>query len=143
MKKYLLNLFEKLHIIQNIYIKNKLFFKRKTYSMHGEDLIVKKYFKDKTNGFYVDLGCYHPVQNNNTLLLYQKGWRGINIDISEFTIKLFHHCRSDDLSLNLAVSDKNEEIDFYYQKKISALSTIKKKHSEIYLQGKIKKKKII
>ena len=111
--------------------------------MHGEDLIVKKYFKDKTNGFYVDLGCYHPIQNNNTLLLYQKGWRGINIDISEFTIKLFDYCRSDDLNLNLAASDKNGEIDFYYQKKISALSTIKRKQSEIAFQGKIKKKKII
>ena len=110
--------------------------------MHGEDLVVEKYFKDVVNGFYVDLGCYHPVQNNNTMLLYQKGWRGINIDISEFSINLFNFCRPDDLNLNFAVSDKNGEIDFYYQKKISALSTIKKSQSDLAFQGKIKKKTI-
>ena len=142
MKNYFLNLIEKTHILQNIYLKNKFFFKKKTYSMHGEDLVVEKYFKDVVNGFYVDLGCYHPVQNNNTMLLYQKGWSGINIDISEFTIKLFNFCRPDDLNLNLAVSDKNGEVDFYYQKKISALSTIKKSQSDLAFQGKIKKKTI-
>ena len=142
MKNYFLNLIEKTHILQNIYLKNKFFLKKKTYSMYGEDLVVEKYSKDIVNGFYVDLGCYHPVQNNNTMLLYQKGWRGINIDISEFTIKLFNFCRPDDLNLNLAVSDKSGEIDFYYQKKISALSTIKKSQSDLAFQGKIKKKTI-
>ena len=42
----------------------------------------------------------------------------------------------------MAVSDKNGEIDFYYQKKISALSTIKKSQSDLVFQGKVKKKKI-
>ena len=142
MKNYFLNFIEKIHILQNIYLKNKFFFKKRTYSMHGEDLVVEKYFKDVVNGFYVDLGCYHPVQNNNTMLLYQKGWRGINIDINEFSINLFNFCRPDDLNLNFAVSDKNGEIDFYYQKKISALSTIKKSQSDLVFQGKIKKKTI-
>ena len=142
MKNYFLNFIEKIHILQNIYLKNKFFFKKRTYSMHGEDLVVEKYFKDVVNGFYVDLGCYHPVQNNNTMLLYQKGWRGINIDINEFSINLFNFCRPDDLNLNFAVSDKNGEIDFYYQKKISALSTIKKSQSDLAFQGKIKKKTI-
>ena len=110
--------------------------------MHGEDLVVEKYFKETVNGFYVDLGCYHPIKHNNTMLLYQKGWRGINIDINEFSIKLFNFCRPDDLNLNLAVSDKNGEIDFYYQKKLSVLSTIKKSQSDLVFQGKINKKKI-
>ena len=142
MKNYLSSFIDKIHILQNIYLKNKFFFKKKTYSMQGEDLTVEKYFKEIDNGFYVDIGCYHPIQYNNTILLYQKGWRGINIDINEFSIKLFNFCRPDDLNLNLAVSDKNGEIDFYYQKKISALSTIKKSQSDLVFQGKIKKKTI-
>ena len=142
MTNYFLYFFEKIYIFQNIYLKNKYFFKKKSYSMDGVDLVVEKYFKETVNGFYVDLGCYHPIQHNNTMLLYQKGWRGINIDISEFSIKLFNFCRPDDLNLNLAISDKNSEIDFYYQKKISALSTIKKSQSDLAFQGKIKKKTI-
>ena len=142
MSNYFLNFFEKIYIFQNIYLKNKYLLKKKSYSMSGDDLVVEKYFKEIVNGFYVDLGCYHPIKHNNTMLLYQKGWRGINIDINEFSIKLFNFCRPDDLNLNLAVSDKNGEIDFYYQKKISALSTIKKSQSDLVFQGKIKKKTI-
>jgi len=111
--------------------------------MSGDDLVVEKYFKEIVNGFYVDLGCYHPIKHNNTMLLYQKGWRGINIDISELSIKLFNFCRPDDLNLNLAISDKNGEIDFYYQKKLSVLSTIKKSQRDLVFQRKIKKKKIL
>ena len=142
MKNYILRLFEKIHILQNIYLKNNFFFKKKTYSMHGEDLVLEEYFKGAVNGIYVDLGCYHPIQHNNTMLLHQKGWRGINIDINEFSIKLFNFCRPDDLNLNLAVSDKNDEIDFYYQKKLSVLSTINKSQADLVFQKRVKKKKI-
>tara|TARA_Y100001970_G_scaffold274750_1_gene375012 strand:- start:33 stop:644 length:612 start_codon:yes stop_codon:yes gene_type:complete len=111
--------------------------------MHGEDLIIQKYFKDKKNGLYVDLGCYHPIQYNNTLLLYQNGWEGINVDINKFSIKLFDFCRPKDINLNIAVSNKNSEIDFYFQKKLSLLSTIIKTQSDVAFQGKIKKSKIL
>ena len=143
MRDFILNLIDKTHIIQNIYLKNKYFLKKKTYSMHGEDLVIQKYFKDLKNGFYVDLGCYHPIQYNNTLLLYQNGWTGINIDINNFSIKLFNHCRPNDINLNMAVSNKNGEIDFFYQKKLSLLSTIKKTQGDITFQGTIKKGKIL
>ena len=76
------NLFEKIHILQNLYIKNKCFLKKKSYSMDGEDIEIFNYFKNKKNGFYVDVGAYHPIQRNNTMLLYLNGWEGINIDIS-------------------------------------------------------------
>ena len=68
MKDYLLKLAEKIYIIQNIYYKNNFLIKKKSYSMHGEDLIVENYLKEITNGFFVDIGCYHPIQHNNCLL---------------------------------------------------------------------------
>ena len=80
--------YKKLHIIQNIYIKNNFFFKRKTYAMEGEDLEIVKILKNIENGFYVDAGGFHPLDRNNTYLLYKKKWRGINIDLSEFSIDL-------------------------------------------------------
>jgi len=136
-------LYEKIHILQNLYIKNKCFLKKKTYSMDGEDLEIKKHFENINNGFYVDVGCYHPIQNNNTMLLYQKGWSGINIDISNFSIKLFNFLRPNELNLNLAISKIEGEIDFFYQKKLSVLTTIKKSQSEKFFQGNIKRKKIL
>ena len=110
--------------------------------MEGEDLIIEDLTKNIKNGFYVDAGCYHPLHLSNTFLLYKRSWNGINIDISEFSIKLFNYLRPNDVNINSAVSNTEKEISFYYQKKLSQLSTIKKAISNERMQGNIKEKKI-
>ena len=135
--------FEKIHILQNLYLKNRCFLKRKSYSMDGEDVEISKCFKDKQNGFYVDVGAYHPIERNNTMLLYRKGWEGVNIDISSFSIKLFNHLRPRDINLNLAISKNEGDIEMYFQKKLSQLSTIKKTQIKKSFQGKVKTRKIV
>ena len=87
--------------------------------MEKEDLIIFKYLKNTKDGFYVDAGCYHPIHLSNTFLLHNKGWRGINIDLSEYSIDLFNYLRPDDININAAVSNTNGKVKFYYQKKIS------------------------
>ena len=93
--------------------------------MEGEDLEIVKILKNIDNGFYVDAGGFHPLDRNNTYLLYKKNWRGINIDLSEFSIDLFNFIRPEDININLAVSNEDGEVNFYYMKKLSQLSTIK------------------
>ena len=110
--------------------------------MDGEDLVIADYFKKKQNGFYVDVGCYHPIHRNNTFLLYKKGWKGINIDIHSFSIELFNYLRPEDLNYNFAISDKKELINMYFQKELSQLSTIDYDQAKKSLVGKIKEKKI-
>ena len=132
----------KLHIIHNIYIKHKFFIKKKSYAMDNEDTAVLDYFKDKKDGFYVDVGCYHPISRNNTYLLHKKNWSGINIDTSEFSIDLFNYMRPDDLNYNCAISNKNETISLFYQKELSQLSTTDKDQAEAVFQGHIKEKSI-
>ena len=132
----------KLHILHSIYIKHKYFKNKKTYSMDGEDLVILDYFKNKKEGFYVDVGCYHPIHRNNTFLLYKKGWNGMNIDIHSFSIELFNYLRPKDLNYNFAVSDKIELINMYFQKELSQLSTIDYDQAKKSLQGQIKEKKI-
>lgn len=132
----------KLHILHSIYIKHKYFKNKKTYSMDGEDLVILDYFKNKKEGFYVDVGCYHPIHRNNTFLLYKKGWKGMNIDIHSFSIELFNYLRPKDLNYNFAVSDKIELINMYFQKELSQLSTIDYDQAKKSLQGQIKEKKI-
>ena len=138
LKKILRNL----HIIHNIYIKHKFFLKKKSYAMDNEDTAVLNYFKDKENGFYVDVGCYHPIHRNNTYLLHKKNWNGINIDTSQFSIDLFNYMRPDDLNYNCAISNKNEIISLFYQKELSQLSTTDKDQAETVFQGHIKEKSI-
>ena len=110
--------------------------------MEGEDLQVLELTKNIKNGFYVDAGCYHPTHLSNTFLLYKKNWNGVNIDVSELSISLFNFMRSNDLNLNLAISNFEGEVTIYHQKKMSQLTTINKKISTERMQGKIKERKI-
>ena len=110
--------------------------------MNNEDTAILNYFKDRKNGFYVDVGCYHPIHRNNTHLLHMQNWSGVNIDTSEFSIDLFNFMRPKDLNYNCAISDKNENIKLFYQKELSQLSTTEKGQAEIVFQGNIKEKEI-
>tara|TARA_B100001564_G_C20660467_1_gene681259 strand:- start:2448 stop:3137 length:690 start_codon:yes stop_codon:yes gene_type:complete len=140
---FIKNLKKKVHILQNIYIKNNFLLSKKTYSMEQEDIEILKYLNTVKKGFYVDVGAYHPIHLSNTFLLYKKQWRGINIDISSFSIDLFNYARPDDINLNIAISNKDELVTFYFQKKLSQLSTIKKDVAKERIQGEIKEKKIM
>jgi len=135
-------IFKKLHILHSIYIKHKFFIKKKSYAMNNEDTAILNYFKDRKNGFYVDVGCYHPIHRNNTHLLHMQNWSGVNIDTSKFSIDLFNFMRPKDLNYNCAISDKNENIKLFYQKELSQLSTIEKSQAESVFQGEIKEKEI-
>ena len=130
----------KTHILHNIFIKNRFFLKKKTYSMDKEDLEVINYFENKNNGFYVDVGCYHPLHRNNTYLLFKKNWSGINIDVSSFSIDLFNFMRPNDLNYNFAVSNSNGLMKYFFQKNLSQLSTTDKEQARRVFQGKIKEK---
>ena len=109
-----------------MYFRPKIFFPKKSYSMLGEDLVVNNFFKNKTNGTYVDVGCYHPIDGNNTHLLFKNGWNGINIDLNKISIDLFNIARKNDENFRVAVSNKSKKIKFYYRKKINMLNTINK-----------------
>ena len=117
-----------------MYYRPKIFFPKKTYSMYGEDLIVEKFFKKKKIGFYVDVGCYHPIDGNNTHLLHKRGWFGINIDVNELSVELFNKVRKKDHNVNVAISNKSKKIELYYRKKINMLNTVDKKFAKIYFK---------
>ena len=135
-------IYKLLKIYHNIYIKNKYFHKKHSYSINGEDLRISQFFKNKKKGFYVDVGSYHPLRMNNTYLLYKKNWTGINIDPSQFSIDLFNFLRPEDLNLQIAVSDKDGEISFFYQKKFSQLNTTDKKIANENFQENFKERQV-
>ena len=110
--------------------------------MEGEDLVILNNLMNIKNGFYVDAGCYHPLHLSNTFLLHRIGWRGINIDLSKYSIDLFNYLRPNDININSAVSNVDGETTFYYQKQLSQLTTTKKNISLERMQGKIKQRLI-
>ena len=113
-----------------MYYRPKIFLPKKSYSMFGEDIFIEKFFKKKSKGIYVDVGCYHPLDGNNTYLLFKKGWSGINIDLNKTSIELFNKARKKDFNLRIAVSNKFKKIKYFYRKKINMLNTINKKFAK-------------
>lgn len=85
----------------------------KSYSQDGEDIVLRKIFGEKKNGFYIDVGAHHPVRFSNTYLFYQLGWQGINIDAMPGSMKIFNQLRPKDINIEAAISDKEEILSFY------------------------------
>ena len=113
----------------------------KNFSQEGEDLFLIDFFKNKTEGFYVDVGAFHPFRINNTYALYKKGFRGINIDISATSIDFFNFARPDDTNLNMGASNKFENKIFFSKKNLSFHNTFSKSLAESKIQNEPFKKK--
>ena len=113
----------------------------KNFSQEGEDLFLIEFFKNKSEGFYVDVGAFHPFRINNTYALYKKGFRGINIDISATSIDFFNLARSDDINLNIGASNKFENKIFFSKKNLSFHNTFSKSLAESKIQNEPFKKK--
>jgi FkbM family methyltransferase len=84
-----------------------------SYSQEGEDILLKRIFENKQYGFYVDVGAHHPKRFSNTYLLYQKGWKGINIDALPGSMKTFNTLRPRDINLEIGVGEKEGFINYY------------------------------
>jgi FkbM family methyltransferase len=121
---------EKLNFIKIMYfffqyIKSKIKLK-KSYSNWGIDMMSDHFFIKQNKGIYIDIGCHHPFLNNNTYLLHKRGWSGINIDIDFSSIDIFNFFRSDDVNLEIGVSNTKGESDLYFFHNRAAKNTLSK-----------------
>ena len=74
-------------------------------------------------GLYVDVGAGHPRFENDTFSLYQRGWRGINIEPNhDFHAALMEE-RPRDINLRVVLSDIVGDAVAYYELNGSGLST--------------------
>ena len=80
----------------------------------GEDIFVRRFFKNYKKGTYVDVGSYHPIKGSLTYNLYKKNWSGINIDLSKISVDLFKISRPRDINLRAAITDYDGKT-FYYE----------------------------
>ena len=105
-----------------------------------------KLIKNQKDGTYLDLGCFHPVRQNNTYLLHKLGWKGINIDLNPLSIDLFNLARPKDINICAAISGKKGFKNLFFDHEFSSLNTINKNHTlflkEAFGKQKFKEKKI-
>lgn len=103
---------------------------QKSWSQEGEDMVLSRFFESNKNiGFFVDIGAHHPCKYSNTYKFYRKGWRGINIDAAPGSMKLFNKKRPLDINLEIAISEKEENLT-YYMFNMPALNTFSQEEAE-------------
>ena len=108
-------------------LKKKFYSQKKSYSFGGCDLLIDYIFKSKKKGVYLDVGCQHPVSNNNTYLLYKRGWSGINIDLDPKNIRLFNLERPNEINICKCVSSNNSKKDLFFFHPGSPINSLEKK----------------
>ena len=128
----------KIYLYYNLYIRHKAYLKKTRYSQWGEDQYIFDFFKDKKNGVYFDVGCFHPFMYNNTCLLHNKGWQGINIDINPTSIDLFNIARPRDINLCTTIDENKSEFKYYFDP-FSPVNTLDKEFYKDFKDSYIKK----
>ena len=121
-------------------LKKKIYSPKKSYSFGGCDLLIDYIFKSKKKGFYLDVGCQHPVSNNNTYLLYKRGWHGINIDLDPKNIRLFNLERPKEINICKCVSSNNSKKDLFFFHPGSPINSLEKKTTKGKSNFSLKKK---
>lgn len=114
-------LFRKLFLLRKIFLTSA---KRTYYSQYGEDITLDRVVSIGRKGFFVDVGCHHPIKYSNTFKLYRHGWRGINIDLDPLKIEAFNLRRPGDVNICSAVSDTDGEVTAYSQGVYTVTETI-------------------
>lgn len=87
-----------------------------SYGFTGEDRILESLIKPRITepGFFVDVGCNHPIFLSNTYLFYRRGWRGVCVDANEKLIRRYKYYRPKDHAVCALVSDTKETRTFYH-----------------------------
>jgi FkbM family methyltransferase len=94
-----------------------------SYSINYEDVILRRLFPGKVDGFFVDIGAQHPKTDNDLFGLYELGWTGINVEPNPSYFALLQTVRVKDRNLQLALSDTDGEPITFFEVEGSGLST--------------------
>ncbi len=102
------------------------------FGQHGEDAVFMSLmdWKNRPQGFYIDIGAYHPIDLSNTHALYRQGWRGLTIDPNPGKTALFKKHRPEDRHITCAVGEQEGQAT-YYQFPVETLNTMDPARAEI------------
>lgn len=84
-----------------------------SYAQNFEDVMLRRVFRDKKDGFYIDVGAMDPVVDSVTKLFYEEGWSGINIEPNPFFYSKLLKDRPRDINLNIALGEREEYREFH------------------------------
>jgi FkbM family methyltransferase len=104
-----------------------LWTQQKQHSLGNEDLIIRDFFQDKRDGFFVDIGCAWPIKNSNTYYLENDlGWTGIGVDALSEYAEGWAKLRPRSKFLNFLVTAESDKPEKFYKVVGPGMSTAEK-----------------
>lgn len=76
-----------------------------------DEYVYNNFFKDKKNGFYIDIGAHDGISLSNSYFFEKLGWNGICIEPTPYIFEKLIKNRNCE-SLNIALSNVDGEMDF-------------------------------
>jgi len=85
------------------------------YSQGHEETLVRAFFRDRRNGYFLDVGASHFQKDSTTYYLEQKlGWRGIAVDaLEEFREDYERHRKATRFFAFFVTDDAGAPVDFF------------------------------
>ena len=84
-----------------------------SYAQNFEDVILDRVFREKSVGFYLDIGACYPEQASVTKHFYDKGWSGVNVEPMEEPYSLLLLERPRDINVRAAIAGYTGEITIF------------------------------
>lgn len=101
---------------------------QKRYSLFDEELIIRDYFQDRRDGFFVDVGCAWPIKASNTYYLEKHlGWKGIGIDALDDYAPLWERDRPGSKFFAYLVTDRSGGFGTFFKSPNTGLSSTDRK----------------
>ncbi len=99
----------------------------KLYSQFDEELIIRDFFNDMRDGFYLDIGCAWAEKSSTTYYLEKHlGWTGIGVDALDSYAPGWEKLRPNSKFLAYAISDVSGETVTFYEGATPTISSLDK-----------------
>ncbi|MBB3143619.1 FkbM family methyltransferase [Phyllobacterium trifolii] len=108
--------------------------KMTSYAQNQEDVLLNRVFKNVKDGFYIDIGAYHPTIGSVTRTFYDRGWSGINVEPGEVFDEL-KRARPRDINIKAAVVDHEGKVDLLQNLADPGTSKVATKESSAETEG--------
>lgn len=101
-----------------------------SYAQNQEDVLLGRLFPGRSDGFYIDVGAFHPVFHSVTKFFYDRGWHGINIEPIPTVFEVLARDRVRDVNLPVGLSDREGTLRFHEVPKVAGFSTFSTERAE-------------
>lgn len=84
-----------------------------TYAQNFEDVMLWRALGRIQNGFYIDVGAHHPVEDSVSKAFYEHGWRGIHVEPLAEYAEALRKDRPDERVIEFLLSTQANSRTFY------------------------------